>query len=133
MPNQQIIVTAIISFSVYVATKIFEMVLKKIIDPMIPERKKLISYIGNGLDFIASYILPIGVITYLMVFSPLDKWFVFFIAFNFTMILYNICLLLFGVKRFIPTLTNMKASIDAQGEQVDKLMSDMTDVLNKLR
>jgi len=89
MPNQQITST-IVYIVIWLISAFATLIFRKIFEPYIPERKKLISYIKKFLFLIAAYILPIGVIVYLMIKTvTVDKHFVFSITFSFVSLAIN--------------------------------------------
>ena len=84
MPNNEIIVTTIISLATWFIASFARLIFNRIFDTYIPERKKLISYVRKALFFMAAYIFPIAWITRLMIVTTVvDKFFVLGIALSF--------------------------------------------------
>jgi hypothetical protein len=82
---------------VYIGLIVLELIVVKIVEPYIPERKKLISYIKKFFFLPTRYIFPITFIILLMTKAEVvDKWFVFILASSFTVLLGNLFIDLFS-------------------------------------
>ena len=60
---------------------------RKYIEPILPERKKAISYIKKFLFFIVTYVLNIGLLIYFFITLEFNKYFILIILFYFGLIL----------------------------------------------
>ena len=77
----------IIGVIVGITLALFNLILKKYIEPIIPERKKAISYIRKFLFFTLKYTLNIGSMAYFFITLEFNKYFILVMLFYFGIII----------------------------------------------
>ena len=98
--------------------------LNKYIEPILPERKKAISYMKKFFFFTGKYIFPICFLIFIFIKADFDKFFVFNVCLMFSYILFNIIIDLLNKNRKL--IYEALKLIKTRFEIVDNEISDKT-------
>ncbi len=80
----------IIGVTVGITLSLFNLILKKYVEPIIPEKKKAISYIRKFLFFNLKYTLNIGFMVYFFITLEFNKYFILVMLFYFGILIKSI-------------------------------------------
>jgi hypothetical protein len=115
----------IISISVGVVLIILNLLVRAYVDPIMPEKKKAISFIKKFLSFNLKYILPIIFLIYIFIDFEFNKYFILLFCLVFGILLFNI---VFEYENYIYRKRKLKekSTIVQMAEFYEKLNNKKT-------